>query len=260
MARAMPLLSQTIKWRLLALRPAEGKVIRLFIATGLLLQGAPAFAGAAAGLDGTEPMDYRLLVEVLLVALAVLLTSLFWALKLRRLSGQLQARTQTDALTGLASRAALDSRFAICHEQAQRYARPFALILLDIDHFKRVNDELGHQLGDRVLQEFAQLLKDCIRGSDCLGRWGGEEFLILCPETTLEQAVAFAERIRVHAHKQQFSSQRPQTLSAGVAELMPGDTLDALLQRAGAALAEAKALGRDRVCFTANDELEDLLV
>lgn len=235
-------------------------MIRVSIATGLLLHGALAFAGAAGGADGAEPTTYRLIGELLLVVLAVLLTSLFWAFKLRRLSAQLQAREQIDALTGLASRAELDSRFAICHEQAQRYARPFALILLDIDQFKRVNDELGHQLGDRVLQEFAQLIKDCIRGSDCLGRWGGEEFLILCPETTLEQAVAFAERIRVHTHKQQFASKRAQTLSAGVAELMPGDTLDALLQRAGAALAEAKVQGRDRVCFTANDELEDLLV
>lgn len=238
----------------------ERMVIRLLLVVGLLLQGALAFAGAAGELNTSAPVDYRLIGEVLLLVLAVLLTSLFWWRKLRRLRGQLQARSQTDALTGLANRAALDSRFAICHEQAQRYARPFALILLDIDHFKRVNDEQGHQLCDRVLQEFAQLIKDCIRGSDCLGRWGGEEFLILCPETTLEQAVAFAERIRVQAHKQQFASKRPQTLSAGVAELMPGDTLDALLQRAGTALDQAKTQGRDRVCFTANDELEDLLV
>lgn len=238
----------------------EGMVIRLLLAMGLLFHGALAFAGASVEVPTLEPRDYRPIGELLLLVLAVLLTSLFWAFKLRQLSTQLQAREQTDALTGLANRTALDSRFAICHEQAQRYARPFALILLDIDQFKRVNDELGHQLGDHVLQEFAQLIKDCIRGSDCLGRWGGEEFLILCPETTLEQAVAFAERIRVHTHKQQFASGRAQTLSAGVAELMPGDTLDALLQRAGAALAEAKVQGCDRVCFTANDELEDLLV
>lgn len=193
-----------------------------------------------------------------LVVMTVVLTSLFWSSKLRRLQHQLQVSAQTDALTGLATRVALDARFAICHEQAQRYARPLTLIMLDIDHFKRVNDTLGHRLGDEVLREFSQLLQECIRGSDGLGRWGGEEFLILCPETTLEQAVAFAERICARARTYPFASGQQQTLSGGVAELMPGDTLDALLQRAEAALAQAKAQGRDRVCFTANEELDDL--
>lgn len=205
-----------------------------------------------------EGMAIDILLLLGLVVVAMLLTSLFWIARLRQLQRQLQVSAQTDALTGLATRVALDARFAICHEQAQRYARPLTLILLDIDHFKRVNDELGHRLGDQVLREFSQLLQECIRGSDGLGRWGGEEFLILCPETTLEQAVAFAERICARARTYRYASAQQQTLSGGVAELMPGDTLDALLQRAEAALAQAKAQGRDRVCFTANNELDDL--
>ncbi|WP_371132370.1 GGDEF domain-containing protein [Pseudomonas sp.] len=232
-------------------------MIRFLMLLGLLPTGL-AWAGAAVEVTTVDTVDGRLLGELLLVLAVALLTSLFWGLKLRGLQRQLQVRAQTDALTGLATRVALDSRFAICHEQAQRYARPFTLILLDIDHFKRVNDELGHRLGDEVLREFGQLLQECIRGSDGLGRWGGEEFLLLCPETTLEQAVAFAERICARARTYKFASGRQQTLSGGVVELMPGDTLDALLQRAEAALAQAKNQGRDRVCFTANDELDDL--
>jgi diguanylate cyclase (GGDEF)-like protein len=194
------------------------------------------------------PVDYRLIGQLAAVFLIILLTSLFWIAKLRRLNQQLQVKSQTDSLTGLANRAALDSRFAIAHEQAQRYGRPLSLIMLDIDHFKRVNDDLGHQVGDQVLREFSELLKACARGSDGLGRWGGEEFLLLCPETDLQQARAFAERICARARQQPFASGRPQTLSAGVAELVPGDTLDALLQRADAALYQAKHEGRDRVC------------
>lgn len=195
-----------------------------------------------------SPTDHRLIGKLAVVFLIILLTSLFWVVKLRRLNHQLQIKSHTDSLTGLANRAALDSRFAIAHEQAQRYGRPLSLIMLDIDHFKRVNDDFGHQIGDRVLCEFTELLKRCARASDGLGRWGGEEFLLLCPETDLQQAVAFAERICARAREQAFASGRQQTLSAGVAELVPGDTLDALLQRADAALYQAKHEGRDRVC------------
>ncbi len=192
--------------------------------------------------------DYRLLVQVFVVFLVISLTSLFWVVKLRRVNRQLQVKSQTDALTGLANRAALDSRFAQFLEQARRYKRPLTVMMLDIDHFKRVNDELGHQCGDQVLREFAALLRSCARGSDCLGRWGGEEFLLLCPETSRDQAVLFAERICARSRSHVFATNRSQTLSIGVAELGPDDTLDSLIQRADAGLYAAKRQGRDRVC------------
>lgn len=151
-------------------------------------------------------------------------------------------------MTGLANRAALDSRFAQFLEQARRYKRPLTVMMLDIDHFKRVTNELGHQCGDQVLREFAALLRSCARGSDCLGRWGGEEFLLLCPETSRDQAVLFAERICARSRSHVFATNRSQTLSIGVAELGPDDTLDSLIQRADAGLYAAKRQGRDRVC------------
>jgi len=192
--------------------------------------------------------DYRLIVQLVVVFSVVLLTSLFWIGRLRRLNEQLQIKSQTDALTGLANRAALDGRFAVALEQARRYHRPLSIVMLDIDYFKRINDEFGHQTGDRVLREVAGLLQSCLRGTDAVGRWGGEEFLVLCPETNGLQAESFAERICEQVRAFPFSSGQPQSVSAGVAELSPADTADSLLRRADAALYRAKRGGRDRVC------------
>ncbi len=109
-------------------------------------------------------------------------------------------------------------------------------------------------MGDRVLKEFADLLAGSLRGADAVGRWGGEEFLVLCPETGGQQAVTFAERLCERSRAFAFSTGRMQTLSAGVAELNATDTVDSLLRRADAALYWAKHEGRDRVCFMASDE------
>ncbi|MBK3869463.1 diguanylate cyclase [Pseudomonas stutzeri] len=192
--------------------------------------------------------DYRLLVQLVVLFSVILLTSLFWIGRLRRLNEQLQIKSQTDPLTGLANRAALDGRFAIALDQALRYHRPLSIVMLDVDHFKRINDEFGHQLGDRVLVQFAELLVGCLRGADVVGRWGGEEFLVLCPETSGQQALVFAERLCEQAREFPFATGQRQTLSAGVAELNATDTLDSLLRRADAALYRAKHEGRDRVC------------
>jgi len=198
--------------------------------------------------------DYRLVVQIVVVFSVMLLTSLFWIGRLRRLNEQLQVKSQTDPLTGLANRAALDRRFARALEQARRYSRPLSIVMLDIDHFKSINDEFGHQMGDRVLKEFADLLVSGLRGSDAVGRWGGEEFLLLCPETSSQQAAAFAERLCEQSRALSFSTGQTQTLSAGVAELNATDTVDSLLRRADAALYRAKHEGRDRVCCHAPDE------
>ena len=199
--------------------------------------------------------DYRLVVQIVVVFSVMLLTSLFWIRRLRRLNEQLQVKSHTDALTGLANRAALDRQFARALEQARRYHRPLSIVMLDIDHFKRINDECGHQIGDHVLKQFADLLKGCLRGSDAVGRWGGEEFLVLCPETGGQQAVTFAERLCEQSRTYPFSTGRAQTLSAGVAELNATDTVDSLLRRADAALYRAKHEGRDRVCWTPSEAL-----
>lgn len=179
----------------------------------------------------------------------VLLTSLAWALKLRSVNKQLFAAARTDALTGLANRASLNEQMEQEWTRRRRTGRPFSVILLDVDHFKRINDELGHLTGDRVLAGLAGRVRATIRAGDLAGRWGGEEFLVLCPETDASQAATLAERLRLAVRRHDFGTGRTHTLSAGVAAMADGDSLDSLLQRTDEALYRAKAEGRDRVCL-----------
>jgi len=192
--------------------------------------------------------DYALLFKLLGALLAVAGIGLFWTLRLRRLNAELKRLSETDQLTGLYNRARLDSEYRVEFERAQRYARPLSLIMLDIDHFKRVNDELGHLSGDKVLVTVASIALLSIRNTDVLGRWGGEEFLVLCPEAGTADALVVAERIRAAVEGGSFPNGRRVSISAGVGTLVPGDTTDSLLQRADAAMYAAKNSGRNRVC------------
>jgi two-component system cell cycle response regulator len=131
--------------------------------------------------------------------------------------------------------------------------RPLTVLILDIDHFKRVNDTHGHDIGDVVLKEFARRLKRSVRGMDLACRLGGEEFVVIMPETDLDRACQVAERIRSHAATETFDiggTGEPLrvTASVGVASLeRPGDTAEAIFKRADQALYVAKREGRNRV-------------
>lgn len=192
-------------------------------------------------------VDYDLIVKIVALLGAVILTSFFWLAKLRALNKQLLAASRTDALTGLANRASLNDRLQAEFERFRRYARPVAIILFDVDFFKQVNDEFGHLIGDRVLVGVAGLIRLSARNQDVVGRWGGEEFLVLCPETDLEQARVLAERIGHAVRGHDFGLGRPLTISAGLAALVAGENSDGLLNRADEALYRAKRDGRDRV-------------
>ncbi len=192
--------------------------------------------------------DYSLAIWLGVLLAAILLTSLLWMARLNSLNRRLRSLAETDLLTGLLNRTALDASFRQDIVRAQRYRRPLAVILFDIDFFKAVNDDLGHLMGDRVLVEFARLLRDSLRSVDTLCRWGGEEFLVVCHETDLEQAAQLAERILATVRQQRFACGRPLTASAGIAEVQPGDSAASLVQRADAALYDAKHQGRNRAC------------
>ncbi len=157
----------------------------------------------------------------------------------------------TDALTGLMNRRS----FLTCAEReisrADRYAQSLSLIFLDIDHFKRVNDRYGHHAGDEVLKTFSDLIRERIRSSDLLARWGGEEFLILAPETQLESAAALAESLREAVAASAFPSVGSVTCSLGVAQRKSTESFEAFCARADAALYQAKETGRNRVCAAA---------
>lgn len=154
-----------------------------------------------------------------------------------------------DALTELANRRALTESAERELARARREGRPLGVLMLDIDHFKRVNDRHGHQTGDEVLREFAARASGCLRGMDLLGRWGGEEFCAILPGARAAAAAAAAERIRAAiAAAPMAGGLVPVTVTIGVAVSRPADDgLDELLGRADAALYEGKAAGRNRV-------------
>ncbi|NYZ14019.1 diguanylate cyclase [Azospirillum sp. RWY-5-1] len=191
-------------------------------------------------------VDYGLIRNLVLGFSAVLLSNLAWAIKLRKANAQLRRMARTDHLTGLYNRAALDGLLTREIDRSARYGRPLAVMIIDLDHFKSVNDRLGHLMGDRVLIELAGILRGATRNADPVGRWGGEEFLVLCPETTVAQALVVAERICEAVRSHRFETGWRHTVSAGVSALRAGDSLDGLLQRADSALYHAKHQGRDR--------------
>jgi len=124
--------------------------------------------------------------------------------------------------------------------RARRYANPFSVILLDIDHFKQLNDSHGHLLGDEVLKGIAGVLRQTCRQTDTVARWGGEEFLVLCPSTPLEEAEKLAELLRQRLMECHFGLPEPVTASFGVAQYRADLSLDALLADADSALYRAK--------------------
>lgn len=163
------------------------------------------------------------------------------------------AQTTVDPLTGVNNRATLLHQLEKHYDLARRHRRPLSLVLADLDHFKRINDTHGHAAGDQVLRIFGGLLLGRLRGSDQVGRLGGEEFLVVLPETTAAMALSLAEELRRNLEREPIEvegqSLHP-TCSLGVAELKPGDPDGgALLARADAALYRAKAEGRNR-CAT----------
>lgn len=153
----------------------------------------------------------------------------------------------TDRLTGLYNRTKLDEVFASELARVERCGESVAIILADIDQFKSVNDTYGHQVGDSVLGEFAAILRKWTRETDTTGRWGGEEFLVICSHVDLHGARILAERIRAAVAGHSFLVVGQRTCSFGVASYRPGDTAETMVKRADEALYEAKQNGRDRV-------------
>jgi protein-histidine pros-kinase len=152
-----------------------------------------------------------------------------------------------DALTGALNRRSFEEQAKALMGACSASGAPLALVAVDIDHFKRVNDSHGHAVGDAVLKEFAQRVLQATKRRDCLFRLGGEEFALLLPHTDLAAAAAFAEVLRRSLAATPFSGIGRLTASFGVAALLPGDDLGALMCRADRALYAAKANGRDRV-------------
>lgn len=161
----------------------------------------------------------------------------------------------TDGLTGLANRRAFDRRIADCMEDAEARNAPLVLLMLDVDHFKTINDTYGHTVGDQVLRLVATVLLNNIKGQDMAARYGGEEFAVLLPNTPRAGARNVAEMLRRAVEVKELVDRGNGrglgrvTLSLGVAEFKPGESAVSFIERADAALYQAKNAGRNRVCI-----------
>ena len=164
---------------------------------------------------------------------------------------KLQTDVGVDFLTKIPNRRAFHARFTEEMERAKRYGSGLSMVVIDVDHFKGVNDRNGHLAGDRILRGIANLLEGSKRASDYLARFGGEEFVLLLPETTLEQARNLAETTRKRVAKSKFRYERTSirvTVSSGVGEFdTESDTMDTFFTRIDKALFQAKKRGRNRV-------------
>lgn len=173
---------------------------------------------------------------------------------LRELSSALEEAALSDALTGLHNRRYLMDRLKKETQRDERNASSFALAILDVDHFKSINDRFGHEAGDFALCQIALAIQSCIREYDLCGRWGGEEFLILLPDTPIPDALHVAERIRqeialLHLGFLDSAALPHTTVSIGLTSHRPGEIYSTTLDRADSALRNAKTAGRNRIDF-----------
>lgn len=171
--------------------------------------------------------------------------------QLQAANQELQRLSSTDRLTGLFNRGHWEEMLRQDYARHRRYDRNAALVMFDIDHFKQINDNYGHQAGDAVIQQTAELIRQGMRDSDIAGRYGGEEFVVLLPDTDSEGAVTFAERLRqsIEAHEVIHEGHRIRfTVSLGIADLsQPTGGYTQLIERADSAMYASKSAGRNQV-------------
>lgn len=202
--------------------------------------------------------DYKINMTLVWQALAVLLlmSGLFFYhyftvtrsnRQLQLANRQLEEVSRRDHLTEMPNRLCLQEAFESELERYHRYGHPFSLLMMDIDHFKRINDNFGHVVGDEILKRIADLLMQNVRGTDIAGRWGGEEFLVLCPETDLQGAWKLAEQLRILVGQTDFGIDKMNiTASFGVTDFRDDEMIEHCIKRADQALYRAKHGGRNQ--------------
>ncbi len=174
---------------------------------------------------------------------------------------KLQLAATHDALTGLVNRGELDEKIKqVFSKWEEEPTIPFSIVFLDIDHFKSINDQLSHAVGDRVLVDIARFIQDELYSGEIVGRYGGEEFVILCPETPLETALERADRVRRAIMNAKIASREELSVTAsfGVSQVEIGDTPESVIKRADQALYDAKKSGRNKTCHRATRQLKEL--
>jgi polar amino acid transport system substrate-binding protein len=208
-----------------------------------------------------EKVDYTIVWRIVAVAGIAAFLAIVWMRKekvynrrisrvnelLEEKNRELERLTITNQLTGLYNRRKIDTELENEFERSLRYERPFSIIMFDIDWFKSINDEFGHQAGDEVLKEIGERVRERVRSADIPGRWGGEEFLVVCPETDIQGAEKLAEAIRLDIEEHDFPVDRRITVSVGVVECDREHDVEEMIRRADSYLYEAKKQGKNRV-------------
>ena len=192
-----------------------------------------------------------LYLNLLICLLVTLVVIALLARVVRRYQRKIEAQATLDSLTGLPNRRGFDLLAAQAIHEAVREPKPLSALLLDLDHFKRLNDTYGHLAGDQVLTGFARDLESCLRQSDIVCRWGGEELIILLKDTDSATALKIAEKIRLLTEQRHYEYEGQSlhlTVSIGLTTLQADDTLHNLLSRADKAMYRAKQTGRNRTC------------
>ena len=195
-------------------------------------------------------VDYTHLYQFLVLVFILYIFMIYRQYQLKKYNQKLEILSVTDKLTGLYNRLKLDD--VMRHEKNlfDRFHRPLSIIILDIDDFKKVNDKYGHKVGDEVLQDIAKITLKNKRKTDVIGRWGGEEFLVICHETDLDGAVKLAEKFRKVISSHKFLHISTLSASFGVAEFERTENIENVFIRADEGLYKAKKSGKNRVEFT----------
>ena len=194
---------------------------------------------------------WEYIISIAVFAALSLLYPLFLGKRLieqqEQLTEEIRSLSEIDHLTGMYNRRKITELFETEYVRYKRYKYPLSIIIVDIDFFKKINDEYGHLQGDITLKEIAAILKTEVRESDHVGRWGGEEFLVICPETDINGADILAEKLRDTINEYPFTNVGHKTASFGITTCTDDCTFESMINRADKALYRAKSEGRNKV-------------
>lgn len=226
---------------------------RVAVLTSLAVYAAIALPQVVVPVDYSSSLESQIVIAVL-ISHPVYIAALWGVAQLKTHSLGVHVHAQNmsmaateDSLTGIANRRGMLHAMDRVTQALTTTERPLALLLFDVDHFKAINDRFGHDMGDVVLISLSQGAKAHLRASDLLGRWGGEEFIILTLDQTPRQALQMAERLRSELEQRSYPQVGTVTVSIGVTAYIPGEDVDVFIKRADDALYQAKARGRNRV-------------
>lgn len=199
----------------------------------------------------TKEERWEYIISITVFAALSLLYPLFLGKALierqEKLTEEIRSLSEIDHLTEMYNRRKITELIETEYVRYKRYKHPLSIILIDIDYFKKVNDVFGHNQGDVMLKEFAELLQTDARESDHVGRWGGEEFLIICPETDIHGVATLAEKLRKSIKEYPFTNVGHQTASFGITTCTDDCTVESMMNHADKALYSAKSAGRNKV-------------